>query len=1145
VGGEEVLTRRRTPALAALVLCVAFGAFGQDEENDSALRTPARLTVGAGEQFLGQRARDGKSLVFVSNRNTVTEIYLENTDDGRDHRLFDEGADVTWPRVSPDAKRLLYVSFRDTASGELCVRDLPSGENRHCLMDGGSPLQAEWVSPSRIALVSRGSIQGDLRVLDVAAGASLSAKPWIDRNLTNPAISPDGRWMVYVPIERTAQPVGPGFAAHASAHLEARRLDRPDDPPVSLALDLPGQTGQPAFSRDGRWLYVAQFLTDSNRDGVIDAGDAGVLFRVPFPQDRDDAPKIAAASMPDQLTEQSWSCEYPAPASHSLVATCQRDKSLDVYELPLDGETPEGWKAKQVDEELAVAARPSVTLLLLRQRLARETDPHLRRELFMRLAQAHLDNDDFGAATFYAEHMAGLLDAATHGLWRILKEQIEHRHAMRERERARPSEADRHSERTRLESLHPEMDKASVTRAFTHLVRSEIAQDLGDFKLSREEFAAALVDAETPPPVLRAYFERADALFRALDEPAALIEVCRSLAANAGLSPDEQLGYAQSGARALVRGRALTDADAALDAELAKAPPDSEWAFALELQRDLIAVHDDAPTKPVMEALVALYKRQTRPGRRRAVVLDASERADRFGAEKVVERLADPYLTDSSPGTQERRQATSLFRRALTGRAYRLIDKDKLDKAMANFDAVTQRTGSFTAAVEAINLRRRAHESPEAIEKEVFTKDPAKAEQMAHFVKAYVLARELPKLQGDEHAKVAAEAMAELRADWTDLKKISAAQAIYGAIAHEDFLRNGDPAAAERANRHYLVALELVRSNVRYRAMLLGELGVLHTQVGNWHIALGYLDERSKLPFADNGVGLSVKLARARALLHVGREAEAADDADQAVAMVDQKPKLAPYLPLVVDRDALYNLAAGRFERALALYDRELPLLAAATDATASRNRMLAHLARAAAAIGAKHGQRAIDDLAEVDRALADASITKQLSSQHTTPEQVLRTFRMIATGLRAHAENQLGHLELAGQALEQRRALFVEQLAGTSTDDGLRAMSLVDARLAQNAIDRGDPAHAAHWVSEGLHRSDDLVARTHAPVDAEQLDLLWFAAELESGTRAKLDFDLAKRLGEAQKAIGAARDPAWRSYQAWFDVYEALDTTK
>src|SRR5690606_8736349 len=127
--------------------------------------------------------------------------------------------------------------------------------------------------------------------------------------------------------------------ARAAPRLEAVRLDRPGTP-VPLSLDLPGMTGQPAFSRDGEALYFVQFFSDTNHDGLLDASDHGVLFRVPFPAQADDAPLQAAAALPLQITDSGWNCQYPAPAAQKLIATCARRRKLDIYELPLDGEVP-------------------------------------------------------------------------------------------------------------------------------------------------------------------------------------------------------------------------------------------------------------------------------------------------------------------------------------------------------------------------------------------------------------------------------------------------------------------------------------------------------------------------------------------------------------------------------------------------------------------------------------------------------------------------------------------------------------------------------------------------------------------------------------------------------------------------------------
>ncbi len=1126
----------------ALAVLIASGAWAQDDENDGGLRTPSRLTVGGGDHFLGQLTPDGKTLIFVSNRNIATEIYFQDQEGGRDRRLFDEGADVTWPRISPDGKHLLYISFRDQASGQLCVRDLPGAEGRRCLEEETSALQAEWIDASHVALVSRATIQGDLRLSRVAVGRELSAKPLLDRNLTSPTFSPDGRWLVYVPVERSVREVGPGFAARASPHLEALRLDRPGAAPIPLGLDLPGRTGQPMFALDGRSVYVVQFFTDSNADGVIDASDSGVLFRVPFAAEREDAPQLAAASSPDQLTSVSWNCQYPAPAVASLIATCSRDQSLDVYQLPLDGQVPSDWDVARLNEELGMVGRRADLLLVYRQRLLREVRPRIRRLLMMRISRLHLGFEDFDAAEFYARHMRSVDDPSTAGLAEPMQMLIDHRRDMKERERGRRVDEPSDAGRQRMAAMDPAAAPSPASAVFRHVVRSELAEAAGDFTLSRQELETAQVTDTTPRGVLEAWFERADALYRKLDDREALVEAGRRLSMHKAFPEDDQLDFARAAVRALYRGRPYAEADAAMAQALASAPAGSAYAFALEMGRHVNAVHEERPPRPVRDALIAFYHQQKDPLRRRALVQDAVERAVGLGADGVLEALATVYVDDSPPGTQERRRAERLFRRAIMGRAYRRLARDRLDEARADFDLVTQRTASLESAVESMNLRLRAGVSPEVVEKEITTSSAKMAGPLAHFVKAYLMARQLPSLEGQAHAQTVEAAMTELRASWKELKSQRAVHALAGAIQHEDFLRSRAPASAERANRHYLIALDLVRNNVRYKAMLLGALGLLHTQVGNFHIALGYLDERNKLPYVDNAAGLAVSLARARALLHVGREAEAAQAADQALAMVEARPTLAEFVTLALDRAALYNLAAGRFERALALYDRELPTLEAGTrDAEGQRNRVVVRLARCAAALGAGQPQRALEDLDIIERDLAAPAVLATLRWQHATPEHVQRSYRIIAAGLRANAETRLGNLDAAARALEQRRELFLERFAELERDEDIGAVTLVELRLAENAMDRRDTAQAARWLGQAIEHADTLIDRTHTPVYAGQLNALWFAAQLHSDGDTQMPFDVPKRLGQAHRTLIDLRHPSGRAHLAWFEIYLAL----
>jgi tetratricopeptide (TPR) repeat protein len=867
-----------------------------------------------------------------------------------------------------------------------------------------------------------------------------------------------------------------------------------------------------------------------------------VLFRVPFSSEREDAPGLAAASSPDQLTSVHWNCEYPAPAATALIATCSRDRSLDVYQLPLDGQVPGHWDVPRLNEELGMVSRRADQLLLYRQRLLREERPKIRRLLLMRLSRMHLAFEDFTAAEFYARHMRSVNDPATAGLVEPLQLLIDHRRAMKERERGRMVDEPGEAERQRLAALDPAAAPSPPSAVFQHVVRSELAESLGDFTLARRELEAAQLTDTTTRGVLEAWFERADALYRKLDDRAALVEAGRRLSMNKAFLEDDQLDFARAAVRALYRGRPYAEADAAMAQALASAPAGSAYAFALELGRHVNAVHEERPPRPVRDALLAFYGQQKDPLRRRVLVQDAIERAVSLGADGIQEALATAYVDDAPSGTEERRRAERMFRRALLGRAYRRLERQRLDEARADFDSVTRRTGSLESAVESMNLRLRAGVSPEVVEKEVTTTSASMARPLAHFVKAYLLARRLPELDDSAHAQAVEQAVQTLRASWKELKSQRAAHALYGAIHHEDFLRGHNPTAAERANRHYLIALDLVRNNVRYKAMLLGALGLLHTQVGNFHIAMGYLEQRDKLPYLDDAAGLAVSLARARALLHVGREKEAAQVADQALARVDATPKLAGFAPLVVDRAALYNLAAGRFDRAMALYDRELPLLEAGPgDAEGVRNRLVVRLARCAAELGAGQPERTLVDLDIVDRELAAPGVQATLKWANATPGHVQRSYRIIAAGLRANAQTQLGNLDAAARSLEQRRELFLEQLDELDRDEDVGAVTLAELRLAENAVDRRDAAQAARWLGKAIAHADALAARTRTPAHAGQLDVLWFAAQLHSEGNTRLPFDLRERLGQAHTALVGQRRAALRAYLAWFEVYLAL----
>lgn len=1135
----------RLGCAAALGLLLGSMGWAWAQESEG-IRQPERLTVGVGDQFLGQVTPDGKELLFLSNRNVIREVFHQDLESGQARLLFDEGSDISWARVSPDGRLLLYISYRDDAAGQLCVRQLQDlrESRRRCLSDGARAVEAQWLGPQQIILLSRASPQSNLRVLQVTVGAKLVARPLLDRNLTNPAVSPDGRWLVYVPVERYVERIGPGFAARAAQRLEVVRLGR-DVTPHPLVLELPGWTGQPAFSLDGRSLYFTQFYTDSNHDGVVDAGDNGVLFRLPFASDADDAPARAAKSVPQQLTDSGWNCQYPTPAAGQLITTCSRADALDIYGLPLEGVLPESWDTARLQLEIDLSSRAADQQILYRYLLARQSGAAERRQTLTQLIYLHLEVDEFDVAEFYAQKLAAASDPVTAGLEAPLQVQIAHRRAIRARERGRLSLDFVEESRARLKALDPERlagPSSPAAQALRRIVRSEIADALGDKDDARKELESVQLTGVEVAAVLEAFHRRADALYRELDDAAALFEAARRLSEHPSLGMDDRLRYARAAARALVRGLPLPEARALIQQWRAKESGDSEVAFALELTQTILNLREDKKIKAERDALVALYKRQSRLDRRRAVMLEAVQRANELDAERLVEALVQMYVDDIPKGTRERRRAERVYQRFMEGRAYRRLAAGRLERAREDFAQVARTTGSLESHIGYIDLRLREGMTPDTLLAEYEQRDADYSQSAARFARAYLLSLKLPALDDKQHEVTARQVLALLRQGGAAFKGQATVRALQASVMFGRYLRTGRLSAAQRADAHYLIALELTRRNPRYRALVLSQLELLHSQVGNYRIALGFIKEREKLPILPDARGVLHHLVKARTLLHLSRDEEAAKAAETALTLTERGPELAPYRVLALDRAALYNLSAGRFARALALYDAELPLvLAGAGQHASARNQLVVRLARAAAALGASKPQQALTDLAVIDKQLLGSGLTESLRWPHTPAEEVLRAYRLLAAGLRARAHRSLGELDAAARALGQARELIKQRLAKSKLDEDVEKLALLEAQLAQVAAEHHDAAGAGRWVRSALSHADAFVRRTGVPLSADQLALLWFAAELWLTTGNAPGLELPQRLRAAYAQLEKESDPKWQSYARLLEIYIAL----
>jgi hypothetical protein len=276
-------------------------------------------------------------------------------------------------------------------------------------------------------------------------------------------------------------------------------------------------------------------------------------------------------------------------------------------------------------------------------------------------------------------------------------------------------------------------------------------------------------------------------------------------------------------------------------------------------------------------------------------------------------------------------------------------------------------------------------------------------------------------------------------------------------------------------------------------------------------------------------------------LFHIGHTQQAADTTEQALAMIDETPRLDEYRVLALDRAALYALAAGRFERSLAHYDNLLKLTEA--SATTQRNRLAIRLGHAAAALGAKQPEQTLADLSTVQQLLDAPDAAAALVRPHASPSDVLRNYRIIISGLEANALHQLGREVEASRALERHRELLVALWKESDRDEDLRAVTLVEVRLAGNALDRGDREAAARWAAASLEHASAFGARTQTPLPQEERDGLWVAAELEAFYGIRVGDALPARLKNALSELARRPGKSERSEGRWLEICLALMT--
>lgn len=1063
--------------LTVLGTSPATAAKPRASATSNALRAPQRLTAGPSDQLLGTLSPDGNTLYFVSNQNATAQVFKQPMSGGAATLLFDDSADVSFPRVSPDGRRLLYISSRDDAGGDVCIRRLGVGTRRCFPTPTSAEVQALWFPDGKsVGVVGRKGLHGDLRLRRVPAGLlGGDGEIMVDSNLSGPAFSPDGQWLVWLPIKRASKRVGISFAMKATGGLAVRRVA--GGKVQTVRLDLPGETGFATFSAGGRWLYFAQYLSDSDGDGHIDGDDNAVVFRTRFSGTKSNPLKGTA---PEQLTSARWNCQYPQPSRNSLILTCNIDGGLDIYSLPLDGSVPATWKPKKLREALSSSRDAWQKLLILRHLLQRSRDPRTRRELLADMAFEHLRVGEHTSAQWAIDAIGREKAGKRAARWaQVARVLVQHRREERLLNRGELNERFIKAQRKHLWTLALLGRGAGTNiQALARMIMMEVHDVIGEKRRAKTTLAGLKLRKITDRFALRLYAERAAPFLGRIGDRKGQVEALTTLAGHERLTPEDRIEMTERLLKATCKGLPRKDRLARVKKLRKRVEVDSEAAFRLELQAKLLALrrfgpdHNkqaDANAESVRKELFQHYRYHREFPRRKTLVRATMKAASRADSGYLMYQFANTWISMVSRKHAERPAAESLFRQVLLERAYIDWNKGKYGDARGNFYGITLQMVDLQAHTGFIDMRaREGKKDALTIYGKRYAETPD--DPVWRFVQAYHAASSLANLDAEARQQAVARAMAHMDVAATALEGRAGYRLLRGYLLHQRFLATGEVKTAAEAHGHYLMGLDLAAGKPRYQAALLHAIGLLQGQVGNHFIALDYLDRRMKLPIRRPESQLSLHLARARSLYHAGRQVAAADEGEKAAALVADNPMLQRFEKLTTDRASFYAYTAGRFAKAAKGYAR---LAGALKGANLVRARMMA----GAAKLGLADGPAATKLLGEAAKQLKDMdddAFAAGRTPWRKVPATKAADMRLLVDGLRARALTLEKRYDEADAAHGRRIVALKARLEDGPNEKALVALATSYNARAEAALARGRKQQAKRWLEKGLQRADE-----------------------------------------------------------------------
>jgi Tol biopolymer transport system component len=223
-----------------------------------------RLTRGAGIVSHLTLSQDGRTLAHFAVDMTGSRLHVRNLESGSDSGIDAEpSASRGFPAISPSGEKLAYSAVvpGPPVQRPLFLTSITGGETRLVRNDcGGRP--KVWLDDQTLLIETFGSGLNAFLVVEMRDGAQRPLLSSATRKVSNPRVSPDGRWLTF-----DATTPG-GLPAVVVAPL---RLETPLQ--ESEWLLVSESASHPFWSRDGcRLYYLPTFPNTDIRSRVFARG---------------------------------------------------------------------------------------------------------------------------------------------------------------------------------------------------------------------------------------------------------------------------------------------------------------------------------------------------------------------------------------------------------------------------------------------------------------------------------------------------------------------------------------------------------------------------------------------------------------------------------------------------------------------------------------------------------------------------------------------------------------------------------------------------------------------------------------------------------------------------------------------------------